>query len=87
MYYHEILGVKKNATQEEIETACKELILEYHPNVLNREKKFKRFYEAYKVFHEEAEIEEDSPSYLIFFDKIMLSFSSQQGISEEKKKN
>jgi len=52
--YYEILGVPKNATQEEIKKAYKRLALKYHPdrNPHNKEeaaKKFMEISEAYEV--------------------------------------
>ncbi|MCX8158518.1 MAG: molecular chaperone DnaJ [Candidatus Diapherotrites archaeon] len=50
--YYEILGVPKNATQEEIKRAYKDLAKKYHPD-LNKspdaEEKFKEIAEAYSV--------------------------------------
>lgn len=50
--YYEILGVKKNASEEEIKKSYKQLAKKYHPD-LNKEKgaeaKFKEISEAYAV--------------------------------------
>lgn len=51
--YYEILGVPRNATQEEIKKAYRKLVRQYHPD-LNKndpeaEKKFKEINEAYEV--------------------------------------
>ena len=51
--YYKILGVEKNASQEEIKAAYRKLALKYHPdrNPGNKEaeEKFKEAAEAYKI--------------------------------------
>jgi molecular chaperone DnaJ len=49
MDYYEILGVTKNATQEEIKKAFHKLAHKYHPDKGGDEKKFKEINEAYQV--------------------------------------
>ena len=55
--YYEVLGVKKDATQQEIKAAYKKMAIKYHPdrNPCNKEaeEKFKEAAEAYDVLHDE----------------------------------
>ncbi|BBA70839.1 DnaJ C-terminal domain-containing protein [Geobacter sulfurreducens] len=52
MDYYAILGVSKNATQEEVQRAYRKLARKYHPDINkagDAEEKFKRINEAYEV--------------------------------------
>ncbi|MSU54273.1 MAG: molecular chaperone DnaJ [Candidatus Staskawiczbacteria bacterium] len=49
MDYYEILGVTKNASQEEVKKAFHKLAHKYHPDKGGDEKKFKEINEAYQV--------------------------------------
>ena len=49
MDYYEVLGVTKNATQDEIKKAFHKLAHKYHPDKGGDEKKFKEINEAYQV--------------------------------------
>ena len=55
--YYEVLGVDKNATDQQIKTAYKKLAIKYHPdrNPGNKEaeEKFKEAAEAYDVLHDQ----------------------------------
>ncbi len=50
--YYEVLGINKNASEQEIKTAYKKLAKKYHPDISkeeNAEEKFKEVLEAYSV--------------------------------------
>ena len=47
--YYEVLGVRKNASQDEIKKAFRKLAGQYHPDRGGDEKKFKEISEAYSV--------------------------------------
>ena len=55
--YYTILGVEKNATQEEIKKAYRQLALKFHPDkrklFVNNDEKFKEIVEAYAVLSDE----------------------------------
>lgn len=58
--YFEILGVSKDASEEEIKKAYKKLAKKYHPDVSQEkdaEKKFKEIQEAYSVLGDESKRE------------------------------
>src|SRR3990167_6141241 len=54
--YYNILGVSKNASQQEIKKAYKDLAKKYHPDISkepNAEEKFKEVQQAYSVLGNE----------------------------------
>jgi len=53
MDYYEILGVPRDASQEEIKKAFRRLAHKYHPDKGGDEKKFKEINEAYQVLSDE----------------------------------
>jgi hypothetical protein len=58
--YHEILGVKRNATKEEIKTAYRQKSKEHHPDLGGNEKTFRKVNEAYnKLISDEIKSGED----------------------------
>jgi molecular chaperone DnaJ len=53
MDYYEILGIKKDASQEEVKKAFHRLAHKYHPDKGGDEKKFKEINEAYQVLSDQ----------------------------------
>ena len=47
--YYKILGVEKNATQDELKKAFRKLAMKHHPDKGGDEAKFKELNEAYQV--------------------------------------
>lgn len=54
MNYYEILGIKKDASQEEVKKAFHRLAHKYHPDKGGDENKFKEINEAYQVLSDNA---------------------------------
>ena len=54
--YYEILGISKDATEDEIKSAYRKLAKKYHPDVskeANPEEKFNEIGEAYEVLSDQ----------------------------------
>lgn len=54
MDYYEVLGIKKDATQEDVKKAFHRLAHKYHPDKGGDEKKFKEINEAYQVLSDKT---------------------------------
>lgn len=54
MNYYDILGVQKNATQDEIKKAFRKKAVEHHPDKGGDESKFKEISEAYETLSDES---------------------------------
>ncbi len=58
MDYYQILGVPKNATEQDIKKAYRKLAHKYHPDKGGDEKKFKEINEAYQVLSDKKKREQ-----------------------------
>lgn len=56
--YYDVLGVGKNATQEDIKKAYRKKAMEYHPDRGGDEKKFKELTEAYEILSDDSKREQ-----------------------------
>jgi len=78
--YYEILGLPKNATQEQIKKAYRKLSLKYHPDKTGGDdKKFKELNEAYSVLGDAKKREE--------YDNPMKNMMGGMGIPEDMMNN
>ena len=81
--YYKILGVEKNASQEEIKKAFRQLARKYHPDVnqgnKNAEEKFKEINEAFQVLgNEKKKVQYDNLGSSAFSSQEMNGFGSQR---------
>ena len=63
--YYEVLGVSKNATEDEIKKAYRKIAIKYHPDRnpddKSAEEKFKEAAEAYDVLHDPQKRQQSVP--------------------------
>src|SRR3990167_3919269 len=81
--YYKILGVEKNASQEEIKKAFRQLARKYHPDVnqgnKNAEEKFKEINEAFQVLgNEKKKVQYDALGSSAFSSQEMNGFGNQR---------
>ena len=71
MDYYQVLGVAKNATDQDIKKAYRKLAHKYHPDKGGDEKKFKEINEAYQILSDKGKKEQ--------YDKFGRVFEGAQG--------
>ena len=81
--YYKILGIEKNASQEEIKKAFRQFARKYHPDVnqgnKDAEEKFKGINEAFQVLgNEKKKVQYDNLGSSAFSSQEMNGFDSQR---------
>jgi hypothetical protein len=83
--YYKILGVKSNASQDEIKRAYHKLAYKYHPDVSNEpnsEQKFQQINEAYKVLKNKANSKNKSSRLPILIGMMLVAIAAAIGFNQ-----
>ena len=83
--YYKILGVKSNASQDEIKRAYHKLAYKYHPDVSNEpnsEQKFQQINEAYKVLKNKANSKNKSSRLPIVIGMMLVAIAAAIGFNQ-----
>ncbi len=83
--YYKILGVKSNASQDEIKRAYHKLAYKYHPDVSNEpnsEQKFQQINEAYKVLKNKANSKNKSSRLPIVIGMMLVAIAAAVGFNQ-----
>ncbi|WP_069471422.1 DnaJ domain-containing protein [Candidatus Marithrix sp. Canyon 246] len=83
--YYKILGVKSNASQDEIKKAYHKLAYKYHPDVsteANSEQKFQQINEAYKALKNKANSNKKSSRLPIVMGMMLLAIAAAIGFNQ-----
>ena len=83
--YYKILGVKSNASQDEIKRAYHKLAYKYHPDVsseANSEQKFQQINEAYKVLKNKANSKKKSSRLPIVIGMMLVAIAAAVGFNQ-----
>jgi curved DNA-binding protein CbpA len=82
---YDVLGVSRNASQEEIKTRYNELVLVYHPDKGGDVKKFNELQVAYKVLSNEQSRELYAKSLSSTYDELMTTYRDTNGVRQSVK--
>jgi curved DNA-binding protein CbpA len=83
--YYKILGVKSNASQDEIKKAYHKLAYKYHPDVSNEansEHKFQEINEAYKILKNKAKFKKKSSRLPILIGMMLVAIAAAIGFNK-----
>jgi len=83
--YYKILGVKSNASQDEIKRAYHKLAYKYHPDVsteANSEQKFQDINEAYKILKNKANSKKKSSRLPIVIGMMLVAIAAAIGFNQ-----